>query len=320
MLVRRHREHRAWVLPRGSINALVIVLACASLTAHARADEGPDCIGSYCEDDAIYQFGPLGALTSSLFEGPTSYRDVLRLGDFGLGATSPLEGEVIVLDGTAYHASPSGELEILPPSARTPFAIVKHFHADRSVSLPEVGSLDELAHALDATLPSRNRFYAARIDGQFDYLQLRSVKAQVPPYPPLADVVRDQTVFEATGVDGTLVGFRFPGYLGGVNASGWHFHFVDEARHLGGHVLDVRTGPTIADLDQTRTLTLVLPEDRAFDAADLTRSADTIKGEVRSAAPRSVAQASPAPSPSPSPSPAPSPSPDDDEGEGEEAR
>lgn len=312
MSVRRRSDCRAWLLARSAIHVLLIVLASAGWPAPGRADEGDtraDCIGSYCEDDAIYQFGPLGALTASLFEGPTSFQNVLRLGDFGLGATSPLEGEVIVLDGTAYHASPSGALEILPPSARTPFAIVKHFHADRSVSLPEVGSFDELARALDAALPSRNRFYAARIDGQFDYLQLRSVKGQVPPYPPFDDVVRDQSVFEASAIDGTLVGFRFPGYLGGVNASGWHFHFVDEARHLGGHVLDVRTGPMSAELDQTRTLTLVLPEDPAFDALDLTRSADTFKGEVRAAA----AKRDPEPSPAPEPSAAPSPSPDDDE-------
>jgi acetolactate decarboxylase len=271
--------------------AVSIVLASTCAPVLARADEPDsraDCIGSYCAEDTIYQFGPSAAFAASLFEGPTSFRDVLRLGDFGLGATSPLEGEVIILDGTAYQASPTGALDILPPSTRTPFAVVKHFRADRRVDLPEIADLDGLGHALDAALPSRNRFYAVRIEGQFDYVQLRSIPRQAPPYPELAEVVRGQNVFAATEIEGTLVGFRFPSYVGGVNASGWHFHFVDEARHLGGHVIDVRAGPSTAALDQSRSLTLILPDDPAFDDADLSRGGD---GEAFQAAVRPEAPA-----------------------------
>ena len=255
---------------------LVLRVALASLLAPAlaRADvdaanTSADCVGDYCAADAVYQFAPSAAFAASLFEGPTRFSDVLRLGDFGLGGTSPLEGEVIVVDGVAYHASPTGALEILSPTARTPFAFVKHFRPDRRADLPAVGSLDDLARALDAALPSQNLLYAARIDATFELVRLRSVARQHPPYPPLADVIRAQNVFEATQIAGTLVGFRFPAYLAGVNAGGWHFHFVDDARRLGGHVLDVRAAPVTAALDQSRALTLVLPDDDAFDAADL---------------------------------------------------
>ena len=203
-------------MKRASIRALPmamsIALASACVPAWARADEADtraDCVGSYCADDTIYQFGPSAAFAASLFEGPTSFRDVLRLGDFGLGATSPLEGEVIVLDGTAYQASPTGVLDILPPSTRTPFAVVKHFRADRRVDLPEIADLDELGHALDAALPSRNRFYAVRIEGQFDYMQLRSIPRQAPPYPELAEVVRGQNVFGTDFAGGDSLTVQF---------------------------------------------------------------------------------------------------------------
>lgn len=273
-----------------TILALLLVLL-AAVPARAEDDDPDaraDCVGTYCSSDAIYQFGPSAAFAASLFDGPTSFRDVLRVGDFGLGATSPLEGEVIILDGTAYHASPTGEVDILEPGERTPFAVVKHFRADRRVDLPAIGSFDDLAHALDAALPSRNLFYAARIDGHLDEVVLRSVARQSPPYPPLAEVVKSQNVFTASSVDGTLVGFRFPAYVEGVNAGGWHFHFVDEARHIGGHVLDVRAGPLTAALDESRSLTLVLPDDPAFDAADLTHgaaSADAFQSAVRPGSP-----------------------------------
>lgn len=313
-------------MKRPAIPFLLLVLATAGPALPARADDErgdprSDCIASYCASDAIYQFAPSAAFAASLFEGPTKFGDVLRLGDFGLGGTSPLEGEVIVVDGTAYHAGPTGALEILSPTARTPFAFVKHFHAERRLELPEIDDFDDLVHALDAKLPSRNVFYAVRIDGAFAYVQLRSVARQERPYPPLAEVVREQNVFEAMQIEGTLVGFRFPAYLTGVNASGWHFHFVDEQRRLGGHVLDVRAGPLTAALDQSRSLTLVLPDDAAFDAADLTRGDDGAAfgaairpAPIRSVAPASAAAApgAAAPATSPAAAPAPSPSPEVD--------
>ena len=35
-----------------------------------------------------------------------------------------------------------------------------------------------------------------------------------------------------------MVGFRLPGYVKGVNAPGWHLHFVDAERRHGGHVVN----------------------------------------------------------------------------------
>jgi acetolactate decarboxylase len=263
------------------VACVAVVLALRTPPAGAEADPPAgepreDCIATYCPSDAIYQFGAAAGFAASLYDGPTHFSEVLRLGDFGLGATSPLEGEVIVLDGTAYRAAPTGELEILPPTTRTPLVFVKHFRADRTVALPAVASLDDLVHALDAAIGSKNLFWAARVEGTFARIVLRSVPRQERPYRPLADVVAGQNVFAAEDVAGTLVGFRFPAYLGGVNTSGWHFHFVDDARRIGGHVLDVRASALTAALDRTRSLTLALPDDPEFDEADL----DAARGDA----------------------------------------
>jgi alpha-acetolactate decarboxylase len=74
-------------------------------------------------------------------------------------------------------------------------------------------------------------------------LKSRSVRAQTPPYPPPAEVIKtDQVLFNHGAVAGTLVGFRFPPSAAGPNVPGWHFHFVDDGRRLGGHVLDLVIG------------------------------------------------------------------------------
>lgn len=36
---------------------------------------------------------------------------------------------------------------------------------------------------------------------------------------------------------GTIVGFRGPGYISGVNVAGDHFHYINDDRKSGGHIL-----------------------------------------------------------------------------------
>ena len=79
---------------------------------------------------------PRPRAAASLFDGPTRFADVLRLGDFGLGGTSPLEGEVIVARRHRLAREPDRRRRDPPPTARTPFAFVKHFRAERRVELP----------------------------------------------------------------------------------------------------------------------------------------------------------------------------------------
>ena len=243
------------------------------LALQVRATTPSECIANHCAEDAVFQLAPAASLSEvGLFEGATGYKDLLRLGDTGLGALSPLEGEVIVVDGIAFHADEGGKLKKLPTTATTSFAFVKRFRADRELPLNPAANLKEFIQALDAGITSANLFYAVRIDGLFNKVLLRSVARQTPPYPPLADVVAKQHVFALKQIKGTLVGFRFPSYLGSTNAEGWHFHFVDQKRIIGGHVLDLTTAPLVAQLDESRSLTLILPEDAAFDKADFTGS------------------------------------------------
>jgi len=120
--------------------------------------------------------------------------------------------------------------------------------------------------ALDAMARSESSF-AVRLDGHFASVRARSVPRQSPPYRPLAEVVADQHVFELTDVEGTMVGFRFPAYVEGIEVAGYHLHFVDSERRRGGHVLDSRSsGPLRARIDLSDDLHIELPP--AIDLAD----------------------------------------------------
>ena len=54
-----------------------------------------------------------------------------------------------------------------------------------------------------------------------------------------------------TDVRGTVVGFRAPLHAQGMTVAGYHLHFLDDQRTVGGHVLvfDLVSGTVSLDLD-----------------------------------------------------------------------
>ncbi|MBS1879527.1 MAG: acetolactate decarboxylase [Actinobacteria bacterium] len=84
--------------------------------------------------------------------------------------------------------------------------------------------------------------------------------------PCLAEVVADQRVFDLADLAGTMVGFRFPAHVEGIEIAGYHLHFLSADRTRGGHVLDSRSSGLRARLDPANDLHVELPP--AVDLAD----------------------------------------------------
>lgn len=264
--------------------AAMAVISLPAVTTFAFAQE-PE--RGYRVEDALYQLAPTAVLAQGLYEGPTPFRELLRFGDFGLGGVNPIDGEIIILDGDVYHAGhQGGKLRKVEPSEKSPFAYIKRFREDRRIELPAVQSLDELIREIDRKLPTLNLIYALRIEGVFNYLKLRSVPRQKPPYPPIDEVVKGQSVYEHTDLSGTIVALRFPAYLSGTTGSGFHMHFVDARRRLGGHVLDLRSPALSVPVDESLGLNLILPDSQAFKGADFSAAADASGAYNRAVRPR----------------------------------
>lgn len=218
----------------------------------------------------LTQWSTLDALLKGLYGGVVELREVVAAGDFGLGTFDDLDGEMVVLDGRIYQVDAEGNVRVPELTTTTPFAVVTAFEKDFSVSVGPVNSLAELEAQLDAALPSRNYFYAIRIDGDFEKVTTRSVPAQSEPYPPLVEVIEYQPVFELGDSRGTLVGIWCPAYVRGINLPGHHFHYIDDARESGGHVLDLQTSSEIyAEISVIRRFILELPDGDAFRSIPL---------------------------------------------------
>ena len=148
-------------------------------------------------------------------------------------------------------------------------AVVTTFAPQKFVPLKKAGNFKELTALIDQNLPTKNIFYAIKIEGRFSRVKARSVPRQTRPYPPLAQAVEKQAVFNFKDVEGTILGFRCPVYIKGVNVPGYHLHFLTKDRRAGGHVLDCSLKNVTVQIDPIHQFTLVLPKDKDFYRLDL---------------------------------------------------
>jgi acetolactate decarboxylase len=225
-----------------------------------------------------YQIATISSLVAGGYDGDTTVGEMLRHGDFGLGCFNGVDGEMMVLDGRVYRGTTDGRAHLVARAERTPFAVVVPFHSQGSMKVAAGQSLEQLHAALDALPYSESRILAARIDGRFQAIDVRSEPKQQPPYRPLAEVIKEQQVVHTlTEVDGTLIGFRFPAAASSVNVAGWHFHFLTADRTRGGHVLALTTGAGQALLQEISDLRIRFPAQAPASSA----SAEAVKAVER---------------------------------------
>ncbi len=233
--------------------------------------------------DVIYQTSTINSLLAGVYDGATTYGTVKKHGDFGLGTFNGLDGEMVGLEGEFYQIKVDGTVHPVNDSMKTPFVMVTFFEPDQSIQLIKTLDYKQLEQYLDTLLPSKNIFYAVKIEGGFSYIKARSVPVQHKPYPPLVEAVKKQAIFEFHDIEGTIMGFRSPDYVEGINVPGYHLHFIAKDRKAGGHLLDCRLQNVTAEIDGTHGLYMVLPQSGDFYKVDLaqknTKELDKVEKE-----------------------------------------
>ena len=212
------------------------------------------------DSHVLFQASTIGALLEGAYDGDLSFTELAEHGDLGLGTLNHLDGEMIALDGEFFRADVDGEVTPVGPGEKTPFAVVTRFEPTVEGEVSAGLDHEDILAALDSMARPEASSFAVRLDGRFATVRARSVPRQAPPYRTLGEVVADQHVFELTDVEGTMVGFRFPAFIEGIEVAGYHLHFVNEERTRGGHVLGSRSsGPLRARIDPSDDLHIELP-------------------------------------------------------------
>jgi acetolactate decarboxylase len=225
------------------------------------------------EHHVLFQASTIGALLDGAYEGDLRFAELAAHGDLGLGTLNGLDGEMIAIDGRFYRADVDGAVGEVAADERTPFAVVTRFEPAIEERIDVSLEHADLLARLDEFIPANAASCAIRLDGRFESVRARSVPRQNPPYRPLIEVVAEQHVFELTDVEGTMLGFRFPDYVEGIEVSGYHLHFISADRSRGGHVLGSRSNGLRARLDPSSELHIELPP--TIDLADPALAAST---------------------------------------------
>jgi acetolactate decarboxylase len=222
----------------------------------------------------LWQTSMMSALLEGVYEGEVTYGELATHGDFGVGTFNDLDGEMIAIDGKFFQLRSDGTAHGVDPMQKTPFAVMTFFRPEVTRRLERPLTRSELYAQLDALAPSRNLFYAIRLEGRFLRVVTRTVSRQAKPYKLLTEVVQEQATFEFKNVIGTIAGFRSPDYAQGISVAGYHLHFITGDRTGGGHVLDLTSEDMTLAIDHNSGLHVELPETAAFLAAGLGK-ADT---------------------------------------------
>jgi acetolactate decarboxylase len=234
-------------MPRSYILAVAAVLVLAGTGAALLLSANP---GDE-PDDTLYQIRAFDDLLIGNYGAADSVGSMLEHGDTGIGGFAALDGEMIIVDGECYRATVDGKVTRANATDMVGFAQLTSFSSDGSVPLDGSMNMSVALTKILGGLPTDRAFYVVTVHGTFDSLTLRSVPGQQEPYPPLSDVVANQTVFHYTSVQGTLVGIWSPNYTATVSCAGWHFHFISDDRTKGGHCLDLQLSDMTAQWDQT---------------------------------------------------------------------
>ena len=221
----------------------------------------------------IYFCSPVNALVEGIYQQKIPLAEIKQHGDFGLGTFDHLDGEMVMLDNEIYQITADGRAAQVSDDALTPFACVAFYQPMSHDRLDDPRDYPGFLDWLSSLLPSPNIFYAIRVDGRFSRVKVRSVPRQ-ENYRPLAEVAKDQPVFEYTDTEGTLVGFYTPPFMGSLSVPGMHLHFLCADRKTGGHLLECCPNGITVGVQFLTTLELGLPMSFDYLTCDFLRDTE----------------------------------------------
>jgi acetolactate decarboxylase len=173
---------------------------------------------------------------------------------------------MVALDGKFYQIGENGKTVEAKSEWKTPFAQVIFFHPTLVLEMRNIADYSQLKENVSAHFKNKNIPYVLRFEGYFDSLTLRS---RTPHSVMKNKTSSNEAIYEASNIEGTLVGFWFPHYLLNIGIPGFHLHFIAKDRQFSGHVLDLKCAQTQFALQPAMTVNLIFPNTQEFATADI---------------------------------------------------
>ena len=221
----------------------------------------------------IYQISTLQALALGYTRPVVTVKELLEHGDIGLGTFEDVNGEMIVVDGQCFRATEDGTVWEAEPDMGVPFASVAKADFSPGFEVRDIPDIEKMKELLTLKIEEDfglNSMHIVRIDGAFNRVCARSESAYRSQHVDLKDILsQTQRDFMFEDISGTMVCIYYPDYMDGINAPGWHLHFLSEDRLMGGHVFDLEMESGTIYLAKINNIEIQLPSEPAFDTYSL---------------------------------------------------
>ena len=232
----------------------------------------------------MFQVSTLHALVAGYTRSVIAVKELESQGNIGLGTFEGVDGEMILLDGVCYRARQDGTVVRPDPDTGVPFASVASVEGGTAFALGATLGIDALKHELTCKIDDAyalNSMHVATVSGIFDSVSARSESAYHADHITLKDMLattQREFVFERLG--GTLVCIYHPDFMDGINAPGWHVHFLSDDRMRGGHVFDLALACGDVVMHRIDRIEIQLPATPAFDTYSLKETSQKDIAEV----------------------------------------
>lgn len=217
----------------------------------------------------MYQISTLQALALGYSKAVVTVKELLNHGDIGLGTFEHVNGEMIVVDGACYRAEEDGTVVKADPDMGVPFAAVASAGDGPEFEAENIEEIQRLKDVLTLKIEEDfglNSMHIARVDGTFRKVCARSESAYVSHHVELKDILsKTQRDFVFEDIAGTLVCIYFPDFMDGINAPGWHIHFLSKDHAKGGHVFDLNLIQGRIHITKINQIEIQLPSEPSFD-------------------------------------------------------
>ncbi len=231
----------------------------------------------------MYQVSTLQALAMGHTRPVVDVAELKKHGTTGLGTFDGVDGEMIMLDGKCYRAIENGSVSEAGDDMGVSFASVSNFVGERSFTFTDIHDIGTLKAQLNNKIEEEfglNSMHMVRIDGEFEVIDARSESPTYSIHVSLKDMLsKTQKSFVFDNVKGVLICVYYPDYMDGINAPGWHLHFISDDKTMGGHVFEIKMKSGIAKMDKINNIELQLPSEPVFDTYSLK---DASKDEIKS--------------------------------------
>lgn len=208
----------------------------------------------YDYSNTLYQVSFWNALSSGNYSAVIPLDEILKVTDTGTGALVDMEAAVIIVDGVAYALS-LNEVTVIPRSQYLPYCSSFKSKPCVTVNFKAHNYIDFQNRFNDYRM-SDNILCGFKIRGHFESVTVYKVKKTTKK---LAAGLKDSVTMTIKNVTGVAVGTWVSPFFESISKSGYHLHFINDARNDGGHVMDFTGGTFTVEMQYLNNVHMVLP-------------------------------------------------------------